>query len=121
MRGTSSLRRTLGLLVKSSLRERPSPAGFAAFFSSVFPRRRAPGLVAPRHRRSLRMLLWLGVGDTGSGWEPHGGVAMFAKLRPSPAMVVAILALVVALGGTAFAGPIARMASTISGNTIEPR
>jgi hypothetical protein len=43
---------------------------------------------------------------------------MFAKLRPSPAMVVASLALAVALGGTAFAGPVARL---ISGSTIKPR
>jgi hypothetical protein len=46
---------------------------------------------------------------------------MFAKLRPSPAMVVASLALVVALGGTAFAGPVARLAKMISGSTIKPR
>src|SRR6478672_1007122 len=36
--------------------------------------------------------------------------------RPSPAMIVAILALVVALGGTAFAGPVAKVARLISGD-----
>jgi hypothetical protein len=46
---------------------------------------------------------------------------MFAKLRPSPATVLASLALVVALGGTAFAGPVARLAKLISGSTIKPR
>src|SRR3954469_22451597 len=67
------------------------------------------------------MLFWLGARATARVGNPHGGVAMFAKLRPSPAMVVAILAPVVAPGGAAFAGPVARMASTISGSTIEPR
>jgi hypothetical protein len=46
---------------------------------------------------------------------------MFRKLRPSPALVVASLALAVALGGTAFAGPVAHLAKMISGSTIRPR
>jgi hypothetical protein len=40
---------------------------------------------------------------------------MFKKLRPSPALVVAILALVVAISGTAYA------AATINGSTITDR
>ncbi len=39
--------------------------------------------------------------------------------RPSPALVVATLALVVALGGTAFAAPIRRLAASIDGSTIK--
>jgi hypothetical protein len=39
--------------------------------------------------------------------------------RPSPALVVASLALVVALGGTAFASPIRRLAASINGRTIQ--
>jgi hypothetical protein len=46
---------------------------------------------------------------------------MFPRLRPSPAMVVASLALAVALGGTAFAGPVARLGKMINGSTIKPR
>lgn len=40
--------------------------------------------------------------------------------RPSPAMVVATLALVAALGGTAFAGPVARLAASIDGRSVRP-
>ena len=39
--------------------------------------------------------------------------------RPSPALVVATLALVVALGGTAFAAPLRRLAASIDGATIK--
>jgi hypothetical protein len=43
----------------------------------------------------------------------------FHPRRPSAALVVAMLALVVALGGTAFAGPVAQLAKTISGSSIK--
>lgn len=42
----------------------------------------------------------------------------FRLRRPSGAMMVAVLALFVALGGTAFAGPIASLAKKVSGNSI---
>jgi hypothetical protein len=43
------------------------------------------------------------------------------RRRPSGAMVVAVIALVVALAGTAFAGPVAAIASKlIDGSTIKP-
>ena len=45
---------------------------------------------------------------------------MYAKLRPSAAMVVAGLALAFALGGTALAGPVARLGKMINGSTIKP-
>lgn len=38
--------------------------------------------------------------------------------RPSGAMVVAMIALIVAVGGTAFAGPVAQLAKRVSGNKI---
>ena len=41
------------------------------------------------------------------------------SFRPSPAFVVATLALVVALGGTAFAAPLRRLAASIDGSTIK--
>lgn len=44
---------------------------------------------------------------------------MFARLRPSPALVVASLALAVALGETAFAGPVARVLTAINGSAIK--
>src|SRR5581483_1970285 len=48
-------------------------------------------------------------------------VTMRARLRrPSPALVVSVLALVIALGGTAFAGPTAQLVKAISGNSIKP-
>ena len=39
--------------------------------------------------------------------------------RPSPAVIIASLALVVALGGTAFAAPIRQLAGSINGATIQ--
>ncbi|MDT4918498.1 MAG: hypothetical protein QOH89_3198, partial [Pseudonocardiales bacterium] len=39
--------------------------------------------------------------------------------RPSPALVVASLALAVALGGTAFAAPLRNLVASINGATIQ--
>lgn len=46
---------------------------------------------------------------------------MFRSRRPTPALVVALLALVVALAGTAGADPIASVARAISGKSIKKR
>jgi hypothetical protein len=43
----------------------------------------------------------------------------FHPRRPSAALIVSIVALVVALGGTAFAGPVAQIAKKISGSSIK--